>query len=198
MKLIVGLGNPGEQYFGTRHNFGFMVVEELEKKLESRMQNSELRWEHSDKFKADILKINPELILIKPTTYMNLSGMAVSALRNFYKVDPKDIIVIHDELDLLLGHLKVRLGGGAGGHHGIENIIDSLGTDEFVRVRLGIGTDKSFSGEHKRISFNAESFVTEPFLPQEHPKLKSVVKKAIQAVEAVLEEGVEKAQNQFN
>lgn len=199
MKIIVGLGNPGEQYQGTRHNLGFEVVEQLVKKLGVHGP-----WSMENKFKSEIIKIpelpttHQELLLVKPTTYMNQSGLAVSALKNFYKVDFQDIVVIHDELDLLLGHLKIRLGGGAGGHHGVESIISQLGTDQFIRVRLGIANDKAFSGEHKRISFQAEKFVLETFLPQESSVVKRMIKKALTGLETLLDKGLEKAQNQFN
>jgi peptidyl-tRNA hydrolase, PTH1 family len=192
MKLIIGLGNPEDKYSATRHNLGFEVLDELRRKLNTP------EWSLEKKFKAEISKLGDELILIRPQTYMNQSGLAVASLKRFFKIDSKDIIVVHDELDLLLGHLKVRLGGGAGGHHGIENIIEQLGTDQFIRVRLGIGNDKSFSGEHKRISFNAEHFVLEPFLNNETSKVRSTVKKAIKAIDVILDKGVDKAQNQFN
>lgn len=201
MKLIVGLGNPGEKFVGTRHNLGFEVVDELA----SRIQGLETSWRIEKKFKAEILQVNYtldasnySLILAKPQTFMNLSGLAVSLLKNFFKVAPEDLVIIHDELDLLLGKIKIRFAGGASGHHGVESIISELGTDQFVRVRLGIGSDKSFSGEHKRVSFNAESFVTEPFLPQERSKVKSMIKHGVIALETLLEKGLKKAQNQYN
>ncbi len=192
MKIIVGLGNPGEKYANTRHNLGFEVLEEFRKKLKAPEFSEE------KKFKAKISKPSLDLLLIRPLTFMNQSGKAVAALKNFYKVEPEDIMVIHDELDLLLGHLKVRQGGGAGGHHGVESIITDTGTDKFVRVRLGIGNDKSFSGEHKRVSFEAEHFVLEEFLPKERSQVKSMIKKAVSALETILEKGVDVAQNQFN
>lgn len=192
MKLIIGLGNPGEQYESTRHNLGFVVVDELKRKLDKGT------WEQNKKFKAELHKVSEDLLLVRPQTYMNLSGLSVASLKNFYKIDPKDIIVIHDELDLLLGKIKVRLGGGAGGHHGVESIIEKLGTDQFIRLRLGIGTKEGFLGEHKRTSFNAEHFVIDAFHPTERSKVKSMIKHALKALETLLEEGLEKAQNQFN
>lgn len=199
MKLIVGLGNPGEKYINTRHNLGFEVVGNLGKKLDQG------DWKLENKFKAEILKQveyagqdDEQLILVKPQTYMNNSGMAVKLVADYFKVAPQDIIIIHDDLDLMLGKIKVRLGGAAGGHHGVESIIEALGSDQFIRVRLGIGNLKSHSGEHKRVSFNAEHFVTEEFLPVEHSKVKHMIKQAVGALELLLEKGLEEAQNQFN
>lgn len=192
MKLIVGLGNPGEKYIGTRHNFGFEALDELRKKLNAP------DWEINSKFNSELSKLGDDILLVRPQTFMNQSGLAVSSLKSFYKVEPEDIIVIHDELDLLLGHLKIRQGGGAGGHHGVESIIERLGTDSFVRVRLGIGTDKAFSGEHKRISFQAEKFVLDLFGEGERSGEKKTLKKAVLAIEIILKKGVDKAQNQFN
>lgn len=191
MKLIVGLGNPEEKYAGTRHNLGFEVLDELSKKLNL------IDWKLEDKFKSEIIQA-PELILVKPQTYMNNSGLAIKLLTTYYKLPTTNLIVIHDELDLPLGHIKIRQGGAAAGHHGVESITESLGTDQFIRVRLGIGNLDSQSGEHKKRSFNAEHYVLEPFLPSEHHVVKKMVKQALKAVELVIEEGIEKAQNQFN
>lgn len=191
MKLIVGLGNPEDKYKGVRHNLGFEVLGELVKKLNL------VDWSREDKFKAEIIK-TPELILVKPQTYMNNSGIAVSLLANFFKIKPGDIIVIYDELDLRLGKIKVRLGGAAAGHHGVESIINSLGTDKFIRVRLGIGNLKTQSAEKKAVHISAERFVLEPFLHSEKAQVKHMIKQAIKALEILLEEGLGKAQNQFN
>lgn len=192
MFLIVGLGNPEDKYSGTRHNLGFVVLDELRRKLNLP------DWPKEDKFKAEVLKLSDELILARPQTYMNRSGLAVSALVNFYKIDSEGIIVVHDELDLSLGHIKIRLGGAAAGHHGVESIIESLGTDKFVRVRLGIGTQKALLGEHKKTSFNAEHFVLDPFDSKETSAVKRLHKQAVKAIEILLKDGLEKAQNQFN
>lgn len=199
MKLIIGLGNPGDKYKNTRHNIGFEVLDVLARKL--GVHGS---WFVEKKFNAEIIKINElpttnqQLILVRPQTYMNMSGLAVSKIASFFKIDPKEIVVVHDELDLLLGHLKIRLGGSDAGHHGIESIIKELGTEQFVRVRLGIGGEKTLSGEHKKVAFSAEHFVMESFHPQEHNQVKTLIKKGIKAVETILNKGLEKAQNQYN
>ena len=191
MKLIVGLGNPEVRYAKTRHNLGFEILDELTKKLNL------VDWVMEDKFKAELIKA-PDLILVKPQTFMNHSGMAVKLLANYFKINPEDIIIIHDELDLPLGKIKARIGGAAAGHHGVESVISELGTDQFIRIRLGIGNLKTNSGEHGRIAFNAEKFVLDPFMPNEKSQVKHMIKQALKALELVLEEGVEKAQNQYN
>src|SRR3989344_8892491 len=194
MKLIIGLGNPGEKYLKTRHNLGFEVVDKYVSSIKYKVS-----WEEEKKFKANIAKITPDLWLIKPQTYMNNSGQAVVALADYFKItSPEDITIIHDDLDLALGKIKVRMGGAAGGHHGGESIINSLASDKFVRVRLGIGNERSHSGEHKRIAFNAEHFVLETFIPNERSKVKHMVKQATHALEILLEKGLGVAQNQFN
>lgn len=191
MKLIIGLGNPESRYAGTRHNLGFEILDELVKKLNL------VDWVKEDKFKSELIK-TAELILVKPQTYMNNSGMAVKILADFYKVPTEEIVIVHDELDLPLGKIKVRKGGAAAGHHGVESIISSLGGDQFIRVRLGIGNLKTQSSEHKNQSLNAEKFVLEPFKPVEKPQVKHMIKQAIRALELLLQKGLPEAQNQFN
>lgn len=197
MYLVIGLGNPGEKFKNTRHNLGFEVVDLLARKLGKREKGEGGSWDRQEKFKAEIIKADG-LILIKPLTFMNLSGMAVSAVAQYFKIKPEEIIVIHDELDLPLGHIKIRTGGSDAGHHGIESVIKILGTEKFIRVRLGISNWHAISGEHKHASFNAEKFVVENFLPNEKSKAKAMVKRALKAVEAILKLGVEKAQSQYN
>lgn len=199
MKLIVGLGNPGEKYFGTRHNLGFAVVEEFVHKHNLGDFKSER------KFKAEIIRATfpiegkeEEILIVRPQTYMNLSGMAVAAIANFYKIPSEDIIIIHDELDLMLGKIKIRLGGAAAGHHGVENVIEKLGTDKFARMRLGIGNTKTQLAEHKMASISPEKFVVEPFSEHEHSEAKHMLKQALHALELLLDKGLEKVQNQFN
>ena len=191
MKLIVGLGNPEERYTGTRHNLGFDVLDELVKKLNL------VDWTVEDKFKAELIK-TPELILVKPKTFVNLSGMSVKSLTTYYKIAPEDVVIINEELDLPLGKIKVRLGGAAAGHHGVESVIKELGTDQFIRVRLGIGNLKTQSAEHKKGHVSAEKFVLEPFLHQEKSTVKHMIKQSLKALEVLLEKGLEQAQNQFN
>lgn len=187
MKLIVGLGNPGEKYVGVRHNLGFMVADELGKRVKGQGGS----WRNEEKFKSEILDFPlnaSHFTLVKPQTYMNNSGLAVKLLASFYKIASEDIIIIHDELDLPLGKIKVRKGGAAAGHHGVESIIAALNTDQFVRVRLGIGPAVGV----------VEKFVLEPFVSREKPQVKHVIKQAVKALDLLLEKGLEKAQNQYN
>ena len=130
MKLIVGLGNPGEKYKKQRHNVGFMILDQLAKE-------ENLSWEDNSKLKSEIIKFK-DTILVKPQTFMNNSGDAVSLVSNFYKISPEDITVIHDDVDLPFGKYKKQFGAGAAGHHGVEDIILKLGTKEFNRDRIGI------------------------------------------------------------
>jgi PTH1 family peptidyl-tRNA hydrolase len=131
MKLIVGLGNPGEKYQKSRHNTGFIVLNRL-------VEERGLEWENSARFGSEIAEYN-DVILVKPQTFMNNSGDAVSRLINFYKISPDDLIVVHDDVDLPLGSIKKQKGKNSAGHHGVEDIIKKLGTKDFWRVRVGIG-----------------------------------------------------------
>lgn len=186
----MGLGNPGEKYVGTRHNLGFEVVDEIAK----RMDNGQ--WTMDKKIKSEIFNIHnlstiDHILLAKPQTYMNNSGQAVLAVTEYFKIKPQDIIVVHDDVDLPLGKIKIRLGGSAAGHHGVESVIWAVG-DQFIRVRLGIGPEANLD------SVNVEHFVLEKFMPNEKTKVKRMVKRAAEAVQLLLEKGLETAQNQYN
>lgn len=140
MKLIIGLGNPGKQYEKTRHNAGFMAVDFLMDKIDLGS------FKRQSKFKAEIAEGiigGKKIIIAKPQTYMNNSGEAVQLLQSFYKIDPEDIIVVYDELDLPLGKIRVRDEGSSAGHNGIKSIIEKLGTDKFMRIRIGIKNEKA-------------------------------------------------------
>ena len=186
MILIVGLGNPGEKYENTRHNAGFMAVDLLLKKLNS-VENS--IWEENKKFNSFIAKSGKELILVKPSSFMNASGEVVAKIAGFYKIPNFGLYIVHDDLDLPLGKIKISFGHNSAGHKGVESIIQSLGSNNFVRIRVGIGADKKVSGE---------KFVLSDFEEREEPKLKRAVKRAVGAVEMILKEGVERAANRFN
>lgn len=190
MKLIVGLGNPGDKYTKVRHNLGFMVLDSLTKKLSGQ-------WSMEEKFKAETLKLG-DLILAKPQTFMNQSGSSVASLVKYFKINPEDVTVIHDELDLPLGKIKVRLGGAAAGHHGVESIIAALDSDQFIRVRLGIGNLRTQSAERKGQTIGVEKYVLEPFMPNERSKVKHMLKQALEAVELLVDKGLAVAQNQNN
>jgi peptidyl-tRNA hydrolase, PTH1 family len=203
MKLIVGLGNPGEKYIHTRHNLGFDVVDKF---LRLREPLKQTKWDSKPKLKADIARVQYSskhegeinVILAKPTTYMNMSGMAVANLSMFYKIDPSNILIVHDELDLPVGSMKIRFGGAAAGNHGVESILEHLGTDKFWRMRLGIGVSKHHDEMAKHTVKNAEDFVLGKFTHDEAGKVRELVKKAVKALSVCLDEGTERAMNQFN
>jgi peptidyl-tRNA hydrolase, PTH1 family len=200
MKLIVGLGNPGEKYEKNRHNLGFMTVEHFLKDFSLEKSTS---WENSLKFKSDIAQIEwqpkhgdlEKVILVKPKTYMNNSGLAIKLLTSFYKIEPADIWIIHDEIDLPLGNLKIRFGGSAAGHHGVESIIEHLGTDKFWRFRLGVGERKELNDSRIK---NVDDFVLGDFSGAERGKLKDLIKRGVKAIETSLEDSLESAMNRFN
>ena len=212
MKLIVGLGNPGEKYDHTRHNLGFSVVDQF---LKDSQTASHTVWEKSEKVKSEIATFDwqpkegksERVILAKPQTFMNNSGLAVSSLVSYYKVDPEDVWVVYDELDLPLGTLKIRFGGAAAGHHGVESIMEKIGTDKFWRFRLGIG--QSHAGKEaredgkahtvsKQFINGAKDFVLGKFGEGEQGKSRDLVKHGSQALQMALEKGMETAMNRYN
>ncbi|MEM4271135.1 MAG: aminoacyl-tRNA hydrolase [Candidatus Pacearchaeota archaeon] len=203
MKLIVGFGHPGRKYEKTRHNLGFNVVDRFLKNLKNVER---INWTESKKFKSDIaefeLKVKnktEKIILAKPRTYMNGSGLAVFLLSSYFKLQPSDIWIIHDDIDLPLGNIRIRLGGSAGGHKGVDSIINSLKTDNFWRFRLGIGYKKAQSSKLKiKNSRNTEDFVLEKFSHAEQGKVGEFVKKASLAIEMALQEGLERTMNKYN
>jgi PTH1 family peptidyl-tRNA hydrolase len=196
MKLIVGLGNPGEKYESTRHNFGFWAIDQLLKDTKSAEASV---WSKNEKLKSEIAKLDDAAILAKPTTYMNNSGMAISLVASYYKIAPEDVWVVYDELDLPIGSMKIRFGGAAAGHHGVESVIEKLGTDKFWRFRLGIGT--SHSKDHaigRQKIHDAEDYVLGSFQSKDHGKVRELTKHASQALQLALEKGMEEAMNRYN
>jgi peptidyl-tRNA hydrolase len=201
MKLIVGLGNPGTKHEKTRHNLGFTIVDAFLKDFSISTQNS---WREEKKFQAEIAEIDwqpkkgraEKVILAKPLTYMNGSGSAVFLISKFYKISPEDIWVIHDEIDLPLGGMKIRFAGASAGHKGVESIIESLGTDRFWRFRIGIGTQHE--KVHDRKIKAIDNYVLGEFSESEKGKAREIIKKSMKAIEDALEKGLEKAMNRFN
>lgn len=168
MKLVVGLGNPGKEYEYTRHNVGFMVIDEI-------INNEQLIMNNSKKFFADIVQQKTEqkdILYVKPQTFMNNSGQAVKTIMDFYKLTLEDLLVIHDEKDIPLGEYKIQTNRGAAGHNGVQSIVDHLGTKNFTRVRVGIGP------EEKKINY-IEGYVMENFSKEEMKKLEEVITKII-------------------
>lgn len=187
IKLIVGLANPGAKYEGTRHNAGEWFVNEL-----TRMYNTSLKEEA--KYFGKVTKINTaqgEVRLLVPTTFMNLSGKAVGALANFYRIKPEEILVAHDELDLPPGVAKIKQGGGHGGHNGLKDIIASLGNNNnFYRMRIGIG----HPGHRDLVA----GYVLGKPAPQDQEKINSAVDEASRCVEVLFKDGIVKATNRLN
>lgn len=200
MKLIVGLGNPGEKYENTRHNIGFETLDYLLKKYEPLKESV---WEENKKTKSEIKKVTickTPTLLAKPLTYMNNSGMAVSLLLQYFKIDTNDLIVINDELDLPLGKLQIRFGGGSAGHKGIESIINSISTDQFLRIRMGIGHPRKIDGAklntHKHRS--VEGYVLAPFEEHETQKIRTMKKHIQKNIELVIEHGIDTFMSKYN
>ena len=191
MKLIIGLGNPGLKHEKTRHNLGFMVLEAFFKNSTTPRDS----FKEEKKFKAEIARIE-DTILAKPLTFMNDSGQAVLLISKFYKINPQDIWVVHDEIDLPLGAMKIRFAGASAGHKGVESIISSLGTDKFWRFRIGIGMQR------EKIHFKKvkpiDDFVLSDFSEGERGKAREIIKRGAKALGDALEEGLEKAMNRFN
>lgn len=187
MKIIIGLGNPTEKYKNTRHNAGFMVLNYLADKLGGNFSDE-------SKFKAQILKgnlcANP-VLLVKPQTFMNLSGESVALILNYFKADISDILVVYDDISLDLGTLRFRANGSDGGHNGIKSIIKCLGNNKnFARLKVGIGPQPPY--------MPSEKFVLGEFTTQETALLKDVVSVASNAIECFLSFGIVEAQNKFN
>lgn len=200
MKLIVGLGNPEERYLYNRHNIGFMVIEKLAKHL-LPLERSEKAWVQDKKNALETCKIQKDLLLVKPMTYMNRSGIGVLYLKNFYKVAIKDIWVIHDDIDLPLGKMRIRKGGSSGGHNGVESIIEKLEDADFIRFRLGIGRGKLDIKKTTDINLSRqgiEKFVLSPFKENEAGEVKKLIKNCVKALVSSLNIGAEKTMNRYN
>lgn len=184
--LLVGLGNPGNQYENTRHNVGFLVADELAERQNAPIQRL--------KFKAltNLLTISGEKVLVmKPVTYMNLSGEAVRQAVDFYKIPPERVLVVSDDTALAVGRLRIRKGGSAGGHNGLKNIIQHLGTDQFPRVRVGVG-------EKPHPDYDMADWVLGKFQGEDKKAIDQAVKRAADAVECILAEGIDRGMSRFN
>jgi peptidyl-tRNA hydrolase, PTH1 family len=181
IRLVVGLGNPGPEYHSTRHNVGFTVVDLLASAWG-------LTWEHAKRWHALWAK-GERAILVKPTSYMNRSGEPLSAVANFYKIAPAEVLVVLDDLALELGRLRLRTEGGSGGHNGLESIIIQLGTEAIPRLRIGIGAAPSEG---------AVDYVLSRFFEEEIPVMKKTIERAADAVKCAIDKGVLSAMNLFN
>jgi peptidyl-tRNA hydrolase, PTH1 family len=186
VKLIVGLGNPGIEYQFTPHNMGFLAVDRIAEQHGARVSNRQCRALTGKAVIAD-----HAVVLAKPETYMNLSGMSVRELVREHEVDPaQDLIVIYDELDLPLGTVRIRQRGSSAGHNGMESIIGALGSDEFIRMRLGIGPDHPVK--------DGARYVLGQFKKSQYAALDQELDTAAEAVKVILGEGVAKAMSRFN
>lgn len=182
--LVAGLGNPGREHAADRHNAGWLAIDEL-----ARRHGGSFRGKFSGQL-AEVRAGEAKLALLKPETYMNLSGSSVGAAARFFKVPPEALVVVHDDVDLDAGRLQVRLGGGLAGHNGLRSIAQVLGTQEFVRVRIGVG--RPGRGDRRPIA----DYVLSPFEPDEDAG--ALIARAADAVELLAAEGLDAAQRRFN
>ena len=182
--LVTGLGNPGREYERTRHNAGWLVVDEL-----ARRHDGSWRSKFSGLL-AEIRLDGARLALLKPETYMNESGRSVAAAAQFFKVEPEALLVVHDDVDLEQGRLQARRGGGTAGHNGLRSLGEHLGTQDFLRLRIGVG--RPGRGDPRPV----RDWVLSPFAPEED--VEALVSRAADAVEAIALEGLETAQGRFN
>lgn len=185
MKIIVGLGNAKIGYGNTRHNIGFKVIDLLRKKYYT---SQVIKTHYYRGWEIEIVS-NP-VILVKPKTYMNESGIAVKKVFERFDGNIKDYIIVHDELDIPLGKIKITVGKGPGGHKGVLSVVTELGSKDFIRIRVGIGKDN--------ISIPYVDYVLSPFLPEEKPLVEQSLEMAVLAVEEIIKSGIEKAMSLYN
>ncbi|MEV0395850.1 aminoacyl-tRNA hydrolase [Polymorphospora rubra] len=186
--LVVGLGNPGREYAGNRHNVGFMVADLLAGRIGAKFGRH--RRAVADVAEGRLGLGGPRLVIAKPLTYMNLSGGPVAALAQFYKVPPAQVVAVHDELDIAYGQLRAKCGGGEGGHNGLRSMSKSLGTKDYLRVRFGIGRPPGRQ--------DPADYVLSDFSSAERKELEFIVDRAADVVEAVVIRGLEWAQNTYH
>ncbi len=186
--LVVGLGNPGREYAGNRHNVGFMVAELIAGRVRARFGRH--RRAVAEVAEGFLSVGGPKVVLVKPLTYMNLSGAPVAALAQFYKVPLEQVVAVHDELDVPYGQVRVKRGGGEGGHNGLRSMSKSLGSKDYARVRFGIGRPPGRQ--------DPADFVLSDFSAVERKELEFLVDRAADVAEAVVVRGVEWAQNAYH
>ncbi len=185
MKLIVGLGNPGQEYRDTRHNIGFLVVDTFAKEEAKG-------WHYSPDYLGYFIKAS-NYVLLKPSTFMNKSGEAVRNVTNFFKIEKKDVLAIHDDLDLEFGKIRISFDSSSAGHNGVESIIKSLGTMDFARLRIGISHPRE-----KDLKIDVDKYVLEKFDEEEMKELDSIIGKSNEAVRSFISGGIEATMNAFN
>ncbi len=185
MKLIAGLGNIGNKYTFTRHNAGFMLIDSI-------ALNSGLQFRENSRLKCLMTNLRngiEDYLLIKPTTFMNLSGEAVRAVTDYYKIDVKDVLIVYDDLSLELGKIRFRANGSDGGHNGIKSVIQHMGTKDIARLKIGIGPQTNIP---------SEVFVLQNFSKEELDTLKTTLTKAKEGIACYYTQGIAEAQNKFN
>lgn len=195
--LIIGLGNPGDQYAKTRHNVGFMVVDALLRSITP----SGTTWSRDQKQRALTFqgKIEDQsVILALPQTYMNNAGQAAGQLAQYYRIPSERIWVVQDDIDVPIGKLKIRVGGGSGGHRGIESISERLDTDQFVRFRIGIGHPRMLIDEHEDPTVKVDDYVLSVFAKNERHVVRQEIKRAVRALRDALANGLDTAMNRYN
>ena len=185
MKMIIGLGNPGKQYEKTRHNVGFHVIDELCRRLTAPVMQSKFGGMYTV-----IHRPEGKVMLVKPLTYMNLSGECVRPLMDYFQVDVKEITVLYDDLDIPPGTIRLRQKGSAGGHNGMKSLIAHLGTDQFNRIRIGVGRPVG--------GMKVPDYVLSPFSKDEKPLIEDMVQKSASACEAWLNKPFNDVMNNFN
>lgn len=181
IRLVAGLGNPGAEYAFTRHNIGFTIVDLL-------AHEAGLSWEKSSKAEAATAKFG-NAVLVKPASFMNRSGYPIHAIAQFFKISAEEILVVLDDFSLPLGRLRIRQGGGAGGHNGLESVIVQFGTEEIPRLRIGIGPAPAEG---------ASDYVLSNFFEEQKPMVKSTIERAAEAVKSAIDKGIVSTMNTFN
>ena len=189
MKLVAGLGNPGRQYAGTRHNVGFEVIDELTRRHEVVLEAAPLAGSNAAVF-GKWRRGGEIVLLVKPLTFMNLSGEAVGGLMRYFKIDAGDVLIVTDEVNLPVGRIRLRGNGSEGGHNGLRSIAQHLGTTEYSRLRIGVGR-----GDTQR---DLADHVLAMFTPQEQPDVRNAITRAAEAVESFVTDGLAKTMNVFN
>jgi len=190
MRLIVGLGNPEKKYENTWHNIGFIIIDEIQKAKCDEF----VKFKNSKKYKAEICEgISPEkkIILAKPQTYMNNSGQAIKSMMSFYKIETKNLWVIHDDIDLPIGKIRISQNASAGGHKGVQSIIEELGTQEFIRFRLGIQKEPP-------VDIPSEKYVLQKIDSNSKVALDEMIQTTLSALEIADLQGISEAMNEFN
>lgn len=188
MKIVVGLGNPGLKYEFTRHNIGFRIVDSLAQDIEVEFKKVKSYYSLISRGMIN----NHKVVLIKPQTFMNLSGRAVSKVVSYYKIPFKDLLIVYDDLNLELGQVRIRKKGSAGGHKGMESIMQYLNSEDVPRLRIGIGNPLV------NFNFNCVSYVLSNFNNEEKDKIREVIQLSTDAIKTIIEDGFEKAMRKYN